>query len=467
MAGGRKKGSGKGGARASGGLSRTRERERQLAEAARAELPSRADACVIGGGAAGLAAAIGAKAAGARRVVVLERDLACGRTILATGNGRCNFCNTELAPEAYNHPEFAVAVMGAPAEALERVLGLFRELGLAWVEEDGRLYPRSRQAASVRNVLLARCWRDGITLAPAREVLGATRRHGTWYVRYRERWMQEATPADAPANGATARLAPAQDDEGHAAGAERLLAARSLVIASGGATSALATGFGVPLVPESPVLCAVAATSAAPGLLDALDGRRAHCVASLTRKGRVILREPGEVLFRPWGLSGIVSFDVSRACQPGDMVELDLAPEVDAWEVDHLVASRPGDTAALDGILDPVIAAELVRLAGGTGTGGLAWRVAPLVKGLPFRVTGLAETERAQVTRGGIDVAALDPATLALRGIGAARPSDSPSAHARLFACGEALDMDGACGGFNLAWAWLSGLRAGEAAARA
>ena len=451
MAGGRRKATGKGGAK---GGSRARERARMLADAAHAELPARADVCVIGGGAAGLCAAIAAREAGAR-AVVLERDLACGRTILATGNGRCNFCNTRLEARNYNHPELAEAVMGEPAAALEQVLGFFREGGLAWAEEDGRLYPRSRQAASMRNVLLSRCWREGVTLAPAREVLGAVRRHGTWYVTYRERWHEGALG-----------IVHAQDEEGHATGAIRTLRARSLVIASGGGTSALAEKLGLPLVAESHVLCGVAAQGPTPHLLEAIDGRRAHCVATLTRAGRVVLREAGEVLFRPYGLSGIVSFDLSRVARRGDMVELDLVPEVDAWEVDHLVASRPGDTAALDGILDPVIAAELLRLAGGTGSSGLAWRVAPLAKGLPFRVTGLADEARAQVTRGGIDVAALHAQTLALRGVGGTRPSDSPTAHPRLYGCGEALDMDGACGGFNLAWAWLSGLTAGEAAAR-
>ena len=440
---------------------RTLERERQLSEAARAEIPPAADVCVIGGGASGLACAIAAREAGAR-VVVLERDLACGRTILATGNGRCNFCNVMLAPENYNHPELAASVMGEPDEALGRVLGFFRDCGLSWTEEEGRLYPRSRQAASVRNVLLARCWRGGITLAPAREFTGATRRHGRWYVTYRERWEAvDETGACPAARG----LRMAQDDDGHATGNVRTLPCRSLVIASGGGTSQLAASLGLPLVAESPVLCAIAARAAAPGLLEALDGRRAQCVATLTRRGRVVLREPGEVLFRPYGLSGIVSFDLSRAGQPGDQIELDLAPEVDAWEVDHLVASRPNDSSALDGILDPVIAAELMRLAGGVGSGGLAWRVAPLVKGLPFRFEGLAEQAHAQVTRGGIDTAALEADTLALHGVGGGRPSESPTEHQHLFACGEALDMDGACGGFNLAWAWLSGMRAGASAA--
>lgn len=409
----------------SAGAARAREREQALAAAAGVALPKCVDVAVIGGGASGLACAIAAADAGAS-VVVLERDLACGRTILATGNGRCNFANAELDPARYRNPEFVSAVMGDPATALEGILGFFAGCGLVWAEEEGRLYPRSRQAASVRNVLLARAARAGVTLAPAREVTSLRRHGASWSVRFDQAWDGRASSLDAGA----------------------------VVVASGGG-SALVRGLGVSVADESPVLCALAAVGPAPSLLDALDGRRARCVASLTRGGRVAFREAGEVLFRPYGLSGIVSFDLSRRARPGDMVELDLAPDVDAWEVDALVASHPGEATALDGILDPVIAAQLIALAGGPGENGLAWRVAPLVKGLPFHVTGLADEAHAQVTRGGIDVSALSADTLAVAGASG------------LFACGEAIDVDADCGGFNLAWAWSSGLRVGAAAAEA
>ncbi len=482
--------------KAGAGSSRARERERLLERAAAVELPARADVAVLGGGAAGLACAIAAAEAGAS-VVVLERDLECGRTILATGNGRCNFANTDLSAEHYNQPGFVSAVMGEGDDALARIQGFFADCGLAWAEEEGRLYPRSRQAASVRNVLLACAERAGVTFACGREVVGAKRVEaaascdgsaGT------AAWGDNevsslGSGADAfvpkPANnnevssiassktqasGASAASVcvpnKSQVDGASAtcsswrvsfveawSGETNVLEASALVFAGGGSAHALAGELGLPLVADEPVLCALAAQGPVPGMLEALDGRRAHCVASLTRGGRVVAREAGEALFRTYGISGIVSFDLSRHARPGDMLELDLAPEVDAWEVDKLVAGRPGDAHALDGILDPVVAAELIKLAGGVNFGGLAWRVAPLVKGLPLRITGKADEARAQVTRGGIDVEAVCCDDLGVIG----RPG--------LFACGEALDVDGACGGYNLAWAWLSGLRCGACAA--
>ena len=100
------------------------------------------------------------------------------------------------------------------------------------------------------------------------------------------------------------------------------------------------------------------------------------------------------------------------------------------------------------GLLDNAISAQL------GGRGSTAEDVVAHAKSVGLLVTGTADEKRAQVTAGGIDVGALDASTLAHPG--------TPG----VFACGEAVDVDGACGGFNLAWAWKSGMVAGAAAAR-
>ena len=368
-------------------MSKRLDRRAELERAAAAvSLEGAWDVIVCGGGAAGLAAAIAAAEQGARTAVV-EGALECGRSILATGGGRCNFANRALEPGRYNDPAFVEAVCGDAF--LGDVLEFFRASGLAWTEEDGRLYPMSLSAASVRDVLLARAERAGAVLACGRRV---------------ERVEPGAV--------ITSR--------------ERIDARSAIIACGGGALPDL------PLAsrPAQPVLCPLSCE----GLpFDELDGRRVRAEVALVRDGAEIARERGEVLFRGYGLSGIVIFDLSRAACAGDDLVLDLAPDLDADKFAYLV-DRAGGSAA--GIIDPLVAAVLGAR-----------------KNVSARVLGAAETSHAQVSRGGLATSQFDPATLM-----------APS-HPGLFACGEALDIDGACGGFNLAWAWKSGMVAGRAAA--
>ncbi len=417
--------------------SRTARQERLRREAARTRLPEAADVVVVGGGAAGLVAAITAAEAQAS-VVVLERDLACGRSILATGNGRCNFANERLEGRRFNDPSFVEGVCGP--HWLDDVLAFFRASGLRWYAEEGRLYPLSRQAASVRNVLLSRARRAGVVLAAAREASGIT-----WH-------------ADGSADIRCVLTTGASKEQRIRAGA--------IVLATGGTDQRLLDDTSLHATPARPVLCPLACQDSP---LFSLDGRRAPVQASLTRAqaSSPTWSERGEVLVRSWGISGIVTFDLSRRAQAGDLVELDLAPDLTSSELHQLVSpdGRGGfESGCLDGILDPVLAALLERLARRRWT--LPWpghdepdndtqALLSLVKGFPLVVTGPAQTERAQVMRGGLCTDQFDPQSLATRG----RP--------RLLACGETLDVDGDCGGFNLGWAWKSGMVAGMSAARA
>ena len=119
------------------------------------------DVLVIGGGASGLAAAITAARAG-KSVCIVERDVACGLKLLATGNGRCNLSNESINPQRYNHPAFVESIMGPRPE--QELMGFFSSLGIMTTSEEGRLYPRSLRAESVRDALLNVCDRLGITL---------------------------------------------------------------------------------------------------------------------------------------------------------------------------------------------------------------------------------------------------------------------------------------------------------------
>lgn len=389
--------------------SRTARRSAQIAAAGRAEVPSTADVCIVGGGPAGLAASIAASQCGTR-VVVLEKDLECGRTILATGNGRCNFANTNLDPVLYNDQGFVRHVGGTTW--LSDVLGFFKTCGLAWAEEaEGRLYPLSRQAASVRNVLIHQARSQGVVMAPAREVVELSQREGKFEVTWKEGFGSQRAGS---------------------------LQARAVIVATGGIARLPLDRLGLKVTSPSPILCPLSCTGPA---LAQLDGRRVRATATLVRRQQTIAAESGEVLFRPYGLSGISVFNLSRLAQPDDKIVLDLLPSLSVKRARMLARNT------LDGILDPVAAHELAHLA---GSNEAAIRLA---KALTYHVEGTADQSHAQVHRGGLLTNQFDPHTLEAKGF------------LGFFACGEALDVDGPCGGYNLAWAWKSGLVAGTAAA--
>lgn len=384
---------------------------------------------VVGAGASGLACAVSAAGLGAS-VSVLEAGTRPGRSIMASGNGRCNFCNADLSPRRYNDPAFVAR--SYTGDVAGEVLGFFESLGLWHVcDEEGRYYPRTRCAASVLDVLLNRAEELGVRIWAESRVAGLRRAGGQW----------EAAVEDG-----------------------RTFHADKVVWCAGGQSSAdFARMARLDLVPTRRVLCPIAT---APKPAKDLDGVRLVCELAVERAGRVVFRAPGEVLLRKYGLSGIVVFDASRHAEPGDALALDLVPHMglDALERElaRRAAAAEGATEVrlsrlrlLDGALQPKLAAHLMeRHCGRDGSRRVeAGRLARALKRWEFEVAQVMEGDQAQVTRGGIANGQVNPETFEARG------------REGLFVCGEALDVDGMCGGLNLAWAWHSGILAGRASA--
>lgn len=420
------------------------------------------DIAIIGGGASGLAAAIVAAREGAR-VLIIERDVEAGLPLLATGNGRCNLSNESLDPAHYLHPSIASRVMGPTPE--RDIAEFFDSLGLIRTSIDGRLYPITRRAESVRDVLLGTCTRENVAIECACTPMAAR------YDKTARTWSLEcqrpAQPLKAKAGiDAKAKLRALRRALRDAKMAHVAFQARAVIIAAGGKSSSTADIFSLPHLAASPVLCPLAATPCdTAGLplessaLKALDGQRIHATLSLPSCGWA---ETGEVLFRAYGISGIVAFNASRRAHAGDTLELDLLPELPDvalhTELERRASMRAASPAHNPSWFDGLLARPVASLVF-----AVAQEQADLeslghaIKHAPLAVTGTADEQSAQVHRGGIS---FDIANLATLGIDLLQ---SP----QLFACGEALDMDADCGGFNLAWAWLSGIRAGRAAIRA
>lgn len=424
------------------------------------------DVAIIGGGASGLAAAITAARAGARCCIV-EADVEAGLGILATGNGRCNISNARLAPRHFLHEDAARAMFDAHAE--RDIADFFERLGLMLAEEgEGRLYPVTRRAESVRDVLLNACSRLGVdilTCATVSHAAPCTSPSGYWD-------LTLSVPAAAlsfkQGRDAKARVRNARKALAVAEHTERTLHARRVIIAVGGRSASTCEVFRLAHLNETPVLCPIACEidSNAPGAtrhalaLEHPDGLRVEGALSLMREGAVIASEAGEVLFRPYGISGIAALNLSRRIEPGDIIELDLFPSLGQADMTELLRSRAssigsycGDASWFDGLVARPLASLLCAML--NDSADPMAHAATLLHHLRFRVHGTTEHAQAHIHRGGIPLSSVNLETC---GIVSFHDGTSPSG---LFACGEALDMDADCGGYNLAWAWTSGMRAG------
>lgn len=252
--------------------------------------------------------------------------------------------------------------------------------------------------------------------------------------------------------------------------------ARAVVLACGGTSGASCEVLNLPHVAEAPVLCPIACTLPPLGgdetggrnLLQGLDGLRVDCMLALVRDGAAVAFEQGEVLFRPYGISGIAAFNLSRRIETGDQIELDLFPEMNEQGLTRFLARRAEAIGNFDGSprwFDGLLARPLAALVcdAVAGTERPLNRAASMLHRIPLRAAGTTEHAQAQVRRGGVPLSAMELDTLAVHPINA----NENTPQAPIYACGEAIDMDADCGGYNLAWAWLTGVRAGAAAAAA
>ena len=389
---------------------------------------------IAGGGAAGLTAAIAAARLGAS-VTILEAGPRVGKKILVSGNGRCNLTNVAAGPSAYNQPDFVEPVLRA--HPCEDIRSFFEALGLlTYADDEGRVYPVTNSANSVLDVLRLQCAHLGVEERCGFEVTGISKAIGS------EPSFEMSSSA-----GET-------------------VAADTVIVTTGGG-GALLADTGHAMVERVPVLGPVR-TETEP--IRGLSGVRVRCAATLFvateddgTGGEPVTTERGELLFRDYGVSGIMVFDLSRYIQSGCVISIDLFPDVSLQDLETRISERcaelswrPAETF-FAGMLHDRVARAMLRAANvdpKTPAAGLPQvRLAALLKDFRLTVTGIGDAKQAQVTRGGASTEDFDPDTMTSRRVDG------------ILAAGEVLDVDGRSGGFNLHWAWASGIVAGERAA--
>lgn len=406
----------------------------------------RYDVAIIGGGAAGLCAAIRIKQLNRNAgVILLEQLSRVGKKLITTGNGRCNITNAEITLERY-HGETVTfaekALKRFPNTAAEE---FFCGIGINFVyDEVGRAYPYSLQASSVVDMLRFAADEAGVVTLTDTKVTDIKAKKNGFTLECEEQSIECLTVLVA---------------SGLYSGGDKLGS-------DGSVLRIMRDRLGYRTVKTTP---AIVQLKTAPEAVRSLKGIKVNARVLLEADSKVIRKDRGEVLFCDYGLSGPPIMQLSRAVERDNRkftVCLDLMPEYNFERLCGLLQARINalKTRTLEdfftGLLNKRVGQYILKscsfaLSDSVGLlSGKEKMLAAAIKQMRFDIKGTTGFINSQVTAGGLDTAQFYDDTMMSR------------KHRGLFAAGEILDIDGDCGGFNLQWAWSSALTAADGICR-
>ncbi len=387
---------------------------------------------IVGGGAAGLCAAITAKRKKKNlKVTILEANDRVGKKLITTGNGRCNITNKDLSATNYHGGTEVCYCLDN-----DFITDFFASIGTEIVfEETNKAYPASYQALSVVDNLRFACEELGVEILTGQKVTDISFGGGVF-----------------------------------TAFAEKTFNADAVLICSGSAAGGkIASDSGYSLLKKfshtvTPITPAIAPIKTETDVVRQLKGIKVNATAKLIVDGKPIREEYGEVLFCDYGLSGPPILQLARpAALPFKtaLINLDLMPDTDKavlieklHQRKSLLANRTAGEF-FTGLLNKRLGQVICKLCGfGVNTPASELKVeklAGLIKEMPFKVLGVMPLAQAQVAAGGVKTDEFNKNFMSKKQAG-------------LFAAGEVLNIDGDCGGFNLAFAWCSGETSANAA---
>lgn len=401
------------------------------------------DVIIIGAGASGLMAAATAASKGAR-VALLEHKDDIGKKILATGNGRCNFTNTDMSVNKF-HGSKALIKNGLSQFNYSDTICFFKELGIPAYDNAGYIYPNSRQAASVVAAFRMELMRLHVDVKTGINIT-------------------DIKPADDRTGYCI------QTDKGSFK-SKRLIIACGLTaspkLGSDGSLFRQIEALGHHIQKPLPALCGFSCD----GLnFKKITGVRCDATVASVIDGQMTEQNTGELQLADYGISGIPVFQISslmsRALDKGQRVKviIDFLPAFSDDELNGYIKDRSITTTdnrslneMLNGLLNNKLLLELIHKSGVSPdkkgrllTDDDCKSLTRSIKHTAVSVKKPRGAEFAQVCAGGICTKEIDVRTL------------ESKIHPGLYFCGELLDVDGICGGYNLQWAWTSGYIAGE-----
>lgn len=382
---------------------------------------------IIGGGASGIAAAIYAgKICKNTDIIIIEKNDRIGKKLLRTGNGKCNITNDNAKADCYFSP---IAKESLEQFDVAKTKAFLEKLGIVLkADSTGRNYPYSESAATLLNALLANLKAENIEIISEFDVNKISKKDNRFII---EGNKKESADCIIIAAGSPASV--------------KNYSARELL-----------KSVGAEYKDFCPALCPLPSDE---NFLKILKGVRAKAKVSIGTHS-----EQGEVQFNEKNISGICVFNLARYVSEKAEVKIDFMPEYSEEEIISLLKKKKHNSLELtelcDGLLLRKLALVLIKQAGfkpSRNTDELSdndlKKIAKQIKEFTLMINKPTDFSTAQVCTGGVKREQINPESLELK------------AQKGVFICGEILDVDAPCGGFNLQWAISSGLNAAKNAA--
>ena len=394
---------------------------------------------IIGGGASGLVSAIIASR-NYNDVTILEKNNTCGKKILVTGNGKCNYWNEDQDINHY-HSSSKVIDKIVTSENKNKVLNFFSSIGIIPKIKDGYYYPYSNLAATIQYALIREVEVLGVKIVENYEVKKVIKKENKFII-------NNDMECDKIIISTGSKAAPKTGSDG--SGYD------------------LIKSFGHMIIPVLPALVQMVGNET---YFKLWNGIRTQANVSLYINDKFIKEEDGELQLTDYGISGICVFNLSRYVSLGlyenkkVSVNINFAPWFKGNVDDFVIFMNKRNEnikerkiyELLEGFLNYKLVDVILKVNKITKEN--SWndlnekekiKIGMSVLAFTLNIVGTNSFDKAQVCSGGVSLDEINPLTMESKLV------------KDLYIIGELLDVDGDCGGYNLGFAWMSGIIAGE-----
>ena len=389
------------------------------------------DVAIVGGGASGILAAIeltcGSDALSGENIVILERNDRIGKKLIATGNGQGNLSNANIsADNYYGDKKFIKAFLNGLGDITTE--NYFSNFGMPFcTEKNGKQYPLSKQASAVLDVLMSILDKKGVNVKTNAKVVKLFELNGAYQIQTEQKEEVFAKNVILSYGGSSAKQ-----------------------FGTDGTSYVLAESLGHKTTKLYPSLVQLKTETQN---IKGLKGIKEKVRLNAFDGARFLGSNCGDLLFTDFGISGDTVFNLSAKLvdKKAPTVVIEFLPD---YSIDYLASIiekriKSGYFASdkiLDGIVNKRVAKAILALSGTKN----AFAIAEMLKNFKLKITGTLGFNYSQVTKGGINTEFINPLTM------------KSKLNKNLYLTGELLDVDGDCGGYNLNFAFLSGILAGK-----